>query len=334
MRRFAILAVPGFFHTWLLERLRHLVYASGFEVEHEFVTTAEPHHAFFLAAPATGWKAHITIGNFISDRLTDELSSVGAFCWLIDEALPLAARTLEFNGTCTLPAGLRAVTNSKAAFQYIQPLAESMGIGMARFALRDEADAISCLRIIATALDQDFLSSYCGIEQPFADSFRQTFPGENGVVDKKILAIPDMSPITGDWLDPLDFHFELDASFFVLGDDPTVSVGEYIPVTGPARILFGGPYIFLPAGLVHCQINLELSQDLHNEIFQINVYSGLTQIFSKNFQAPAFKILGLQLNFNNPCYKTPIDIHFLNLEGAIYGEVRLHNTIFRRNSFY
>jgi hypothetical protein len=177
LRRFAILAVPSFFHTWLLERLRHLVYASGFEIEHDFVTTAESHHAFFLAAPATGWKAHITIGNFISDRLTDELSSVGAFCWLIDEALPLAARTLEFNGTCTLPAGLRAVTNSKAAFQYIQPLADSMGINVARFALRDEADAISCLRIIATALEQDFLSNHCGIKQPFADAVRQAFSG-------------------------------------------------------------------------------------------------------------------------------------------------------------
>jgi hypothetical protein len=104
-----------------------------------------------------------------------------------------------------------------------------------------------------------------------------------------------------------------------LGDNPTVSVGEYIPATGPARILFGGPYIFLPAGLVHCQINLELSQDLRNEIFKINVYSRSNQIFSKNLQAPDLKLLGLRLSFDNPCHKTLIDIHFLNLEGAIYG---------------
>jgi hypothetical protein len=304
------------------------MYATGFVIVDDFVTAEHPHNAFFVTAPHGGWSAHVTVGNFISNGLKEELSSAAATCWLVDEALPLAARTLETNGTCALQPGLRAVTNSKAAFQCLQLEADQLGIDVARFALRTEAEAAECLRSIAAVFDQDLLALDIAAGRPFENAYRRIFPSDTSLGQDKIEVLPTVVQVSGDWLDPPDFHFALDASFFVLGDNPGESVGTRVTVTGPARILFGGPYVFLPKGLVQCEFNLELSHELDNESFQINVYSGSNFLISRSFHAPALAILGLRFRFDNPCNHTPIDIHFLNLTGAIAGEVRLYKASF------
>ena len=129
--------------------------------------------------------------------------------------------------------------------------------------------------------------------------------------------------LLGSWSLPQGPQFRLGPSFFVHGDDPHSPAVNADDATGPARILVGGGYVFLPAAEIACDLRLRLSDEMDGEPMRVSVYSGTDLAFSADFTATSGDPLDLRFSFLNPAADVPLDLHVLSMSGCIDGFIRL-----------
>nr|WP_314073727.1 hypothetical protein [uncultured Roseococcus sp.] len=315
--RYAILAVPGFFHGWIVDALRSILLSSGLKIDHRFITENDAHHCFAISSDLSEKEIQIVVLNFASTTLIADILSGAVPCLMVDEALPHAAAALEANGTCQLEAGMRAITNVKAMYrELIGRLPE--GAETCRYLpVRSKMDVLEGLKELLAAAEVHFMPDLKHRAGPLISSFQRFAAETANLVSERIPGHSNL--IEGDWLSLDDFKVSLDRRFFVLGDSPTEPVDGFIDVTGPARILVGGPYIFMPRGLVQCVLSFSVSEELYGEDFQINVYSSKDQLASLTFRVDGRGPVQVRFVIENPCHRTPVDVHLLNFRGAIEG---------------
>jgi hypothetical protein len=323
-KHLAILATPGSFHGWIAGALQGILQQSGLLKDHRVVESELSHHSFVLGSPGSGQDIQLTLANFAAPSLPAEIQAGSVLAFVVDEALPSAAAALEASGICSLHQAARAVTNAKALYGELLSSECSDPDALQYYLLRERADALRLLEVLATRLDARLVPHSTSLNGPCCAALVMLKHGLQQVLGEAPL--PSSALIHGDYRLGLDgFAINLHPSFCVLGDNPTMPVGDVVDVTGPARILTGGPYVFLPRGLVYAQLTFEVSAELDQEPFRLSVYSGATEVRSNDFVVDALRPTCVRFSFENPCPRSAVDVHLLSLKGQISGTLLIRS---------
>lgn len=322
-KNLVVLATPGSFHGWIGSALQSMLARSGLLKEHKVGASEASSPSFMLASPGLDGSFEVTLVTSVAPNLLDQLRTGLADCVIVDEPLPSAAAALEAEGVCSLPQATRAVTHAKALYWDLLRSERAHTNAPHYYALHKRADALHWLETFASTLDARVAAvatSQIGPCRAALASIKQGLQDALGCAP-----LPSPPLIRGNMLWGEGLSIELHPSFCVLGDNPTTSVGEFVDVTGPARILTGGPYVFLPRGVVHAHLAFEVSAELDQEPFRLSVYSGSTEQRSSDFVVDALTPMCLRFLFENPCPHSPVDVHLLSLKGQIDGRLALRS---------
>ena len=108
---------------------------------------------------------------------------------------------------------------------------------------------------------------------------------------------------------------------------------EWIDLTGPARILFYGPYFHLPVGAWGANISFAVDKNLSGNMLFAEVISGSKVIVTSTFPLPKTGAFEFTIPFEVTEPRDPVQIRMTILEGAIEGLLSLKDvTIFRMDS--
>jgi hypothetical protein len=322
-KHLAILATPGSFHAWIAHALHGILAHSGLLKDHRFVPSEVPHESFVLGSSGSDEDIQVTLATFGAPSLPDEMWTGSVLGMVVDEALPSAAAALAGNGTFSLHQAARAVTNAKALHWELLRSQRADPDALQYHPLRERADALRWLEALTVTLDTRLAPHSVSPAGPcraallaLKQDLQHTLGGA---------PLPSSHLIHGDWLGGGGLAVDLHPSFCVLGDNPTTPVGDVVDVTGPARILTGGPYVFLPRGLVYGQLTFEVSAELDQEPFRLSVYSGATALRSSDFVVDALRTTCVRFSFENPCPRSPVDVQLLCLKGQISGTLAIRS---------
>ncbi len=320
--RYAILAVPGRFHGWLVEALGGRLAASGWTAEHRSLPEQEPYDLFSLGPPDRPAVLEILVAHLGSAGLRAEIAAGSLPCVILDEPLAMAAAALQASTGRDLPQAVRAVTRAKA--QHADLLRARPDDGMLRYwPTRHHDDALALLETVLAWAGAQLACS--GQHGPNTHPEAARHPVH---AVEHASAPTSRKALAGTALDDDCRQLDIGAGVFVLGDAPDAAVSGPVTVTGPARILTGGPYVHLPRGPVQCALSFSVTAPLDGERFQVKVYSETAPVASHDFAVQAGLPMQVRFSFDNPCADRPVDLHLLNLAGAIDGELQLHGARF------
>lgn len=319
----AVLATPGSFHGWIADALQGVLTHSGLLKERRPAESDAFLQSFTLSSPSTGEDIEVTLATFGGLSLCDEIRAGSALGVIVDEPLPSAAAALEADGICSVQQAVRAVTNAKALYWELLRSENVDPASVQYHPLSERADALRWLEALASTLDSRLMAPSTGAVGPCRDALaalKQDLQHKLGWAP-----LPTSALVRGDWIGMNGFSIDLHPSFCVLGDSPTTPVAGAVDVTGPARILTGGPYVFLPCGLVYAEFRFEVSAELNEEPFRLSVYNGSTELRSNDFVVDALRPMCVRFSFENPCSRSPVDVHLLNLKGQIDGMLAIQS---------
>ncbi len=322
-KHLVVLTTPGSFHSWIASALQNMLVRSGLLKEHRLGASEASSPSFVLASSGMYGSFEVTLVTSVAPNLLEELRTGLAYCVIVDEPLPSAAAALEAEGVCSLHQATRAATHAKALYWDLLRSERAHTHTPHYYALRKRADALHWLETLASTLDARVAAvatSPTGPCRAALVSIKRDLKETLGCAP-----LPSSHLVRGSMLWGEGLSIELHPSFCVLGDNPTTSVGEFVDVTGPARILTGGPYVFLPRGVVRAHLAFEVSAELDQEPFRLSVYSGSTELRSSDFVVDALSPMCLRFLFENPCPHSPVDVHLLSLKGQIDGRLALRS---------
>ena len=117
---------------------------------------------------------------------------------------------------------------------------------------------------------------------------------------------------------------------FYLGDKPNEPPAVITDITGGARNLFYGPYLYLPPGRYRGSFVVGLSKDTRNMPFVLKVVqsAGQSILAEAHWNSPGEGIFQGGFDFNHLASDQAIEILLRNNEGAIEGRVALVHVSF------
>ena len=322
-KNLVVLATPGSFNGWIGSALQSMLAHSGLLREHRFGASDASYQSFSLTSPESQGRIEVTLVTSVEPNLIEELRTGFTYIIIVDEPLPSAAAALAAEGVCSAHQATRAVMHAKALYWDLLRSERAHTNAPDYYALQKRADALHWLETLASTLDAKVAAAATSPTGPCRAalaSIKQDLQKALGCAP-----LPSSPLIRGNMLWGEGLSIELDPSYCVLGDNPTTSIGECVDVTGPARILTGGPYVFLPRGVVHAHLAFEVSAELDQEPFRLSVYSGSTELRSSDFVVDALSPMCLRFLFENPCPHSPVDVHLLSLKGQIDGRLALRS---------
>ena len=109
---------------------------------------------------------------------------------------------------------------------------------------------------------------------------------------------------------------------FLSGDRPNERAPVVAEMTGAARIIYYGPYLYLPAGAWAAEIAVGFSKDAVGSTFTIEVY-GSDLIARGKFRAVQTGLFTGTFIFTHKRHQDHLEIRFSNDQGAIEGKFGL-----------
>jgi hypothetical protein len=113
---------------------------------------------------------------------------------------------------------------------------------------------------------------------------------------------------------------------FYSGDYPNELASPFIEVAGRARILYYGPYFYLPCGRWRADVQIIVSGNMHDTKLAVNVYAG-EQLARHEFKPAQGGLLQASLPFIVEQTRKQIEVHVLLQEGAIEGYLGLKQVL-------
>jgi hypothetical protein len=113
---------------------------------------------------------------------------------------------------------------------------------------------------------------------------------------------------------------------FYAGDFPDELASSFIEVVGPARILYYGPYFYLPRGRWRADIQLIVSGNMHDKKLAVDVYAGVA-LARHAFKPAQGGLLQASLIFVVERAEDRIEVRVELLEGAIEGYLGLKQVL-------
>ena len=321
-----VVAPPGAGTAVFLDALLARAATADPPCVHSTSTDPLPHRVLrSTGGPETG--AIVRVAETLPAAWARQAMAGEAALWVFDEDLVTAGLALERRGL-PFEAAVRAVLHAKAtAYTAMANWPEDIR-PPTLFEFRSTDDGGRAATAVGKALVRGFDTpgpSSCAAPAGKAaglgaDAGEPARPaGDNVAHTDRLL---------GSWSLPQGPRFRLGPSFFVLGDDPHSPAVNEVDATGPARILIGGGYVFLPAAAIACDLRLRLSDELDGEPMRVSVYSGTDLAFSADFTAASGDPIDLRFSFPNPAADVPLDLHVLSLSGCIDGFIRLDGASF------
>jgi len=144
-----------------------------------------------------------------------------------------------------------------------------------------------------------------------------TISSEEAVVIGRMLT-PMMLMATRHVVEPICWP----SSLFLFGDRPNERAPETAELTGPARIIFYGPYFHLPAGRWLVRMFLGFSQDIFGTPLSIEVHGStlVAKALVKPQEEGIFQV-SFSMVHNRP--EDALEVRIRNEEGAIEGRIGL-----------
>jgi hypothetical protein len=113
-------------------------------------------------------------------------------------------------------------------------------------------------------------------------------------------------------------------SFFQYGDVPDRSMDGSILLTGPARIVFFGPYLHVPPGAWNAEVQIEVTDCRMDTIAYADIFNGEVVLSAVSMRFPRRGVYAFDIPFETSNPHRPIEIRMHLLKGAIEGELLLH----------
>jgi hypothetical protein len=111
------------------------------------------------------------------------------------------------------------------------------------------------------------------------------------------------------------------------GGHPGKAPPTFIDIAGPNRVLYHGPYFYLPRGRYVMQAHVGFSVDSVDHPFAIELH-GVGCIASTLFKPPGSGWYHVQIEFTHKAATERVEVHFTSMRGAIRGRVAMHNVAF------
>jgi hypothetical protein len=111
-------------------------------------------------------------------------------------------------------------------------------------------------------------------------------------------------------------------SVFLSGDRPDTEASRVMEITGAARIIYYGPYLYLPPGRWKAEFAVGFSRDAVGSTFTVEVY-GSSLIARARFRASRAGLFSGTFLFDHVRVEDHIEMRFRNDQGAIEGRVGL-----------
>jgi len=108
------------------------------------------------------------------------------------------------------------------------------------------------------------------------------------------------------------------------GGHPEEVAPPYIDIVGPNRVLYHGPYFYLPAGRYVMKAHVGFSEDAVNHPFAIELH-GASCIARADFQPRSGGWFHLGMEFLHSAPTERVEVHLTSMRGAIHGRVSLNN---------
>jgi len=113
-------------------------------------------------------------------------------------------------------------------------------------------------------------------------------------------------------------------SFFQYGDVPERSMDGSILLTGPARIVFFGPYLHVPPGIWNAEVQIEVTDCRMDTIAYADIFNGEAVLSAVSMRFPRRGVYAFDIPFGSSNPHRPVEIRMHLLKGAIEGELLLH----------
>jgi hypothetical protein len=108
---------------------------------------------------------------------------------------------------------------------------------------------------------------------------------------------------------------------FLAGDSPGSVAPQITDLTGSARILYYGPYLYLPPGSWNVRISFRVSASVNDTPFRITVWCDNEPIAKAWFRPSGGGVYEGSFGMRHVAPDQSIEIHFMNDEGVIEGHV-------------
>jgi hypothetical protein len=113
---------------------------------------------------------------------------------------------------------------------------------------------------------------------------------------------------------------------FYAGDHLNEQASSFIEVVGPARILYYGPYFYLPQGRWRADVQLIASGNMHDKKLAVDVYAGVA-LARHEFKPPQGGLLQASLLFVVERAEERIEVRVELMAGAIEGYLGLKQVL-------
>ena len=117
---------------------------------------------------------------------------------------------------------------------------------------------------------------------------------------------------------------------FFSGDRPNSPAALVTDLTGAARILYYGPYFYLPAGVWKVRMMVGFSAGARSMPFSVEVYAGEQPLAVATLVPEDKGVYQATFNFRHDLVETPVEVRFRTDRGAIEGRVALGRVEFSR----
>ena len=156
-------------------------------------------------------------------------------------------------------------------------------------------------------------------------SLREVIGADEATIVRQVLSPLVLGAISAD-IGPITWSSKV----FLFGDRPNEVAPAVADVTGAARILYYGPYFHLPPGDWKARFLIAFSPEIRGTPFRLIVYCGgdaIAKVLLRPSEGGAFEGL-FTMRHTTPARS--IEIHFMNDEGTIEGQVAFGQMIFSR----
>lgn len=113
------------------------------------------------------------------------------------------------------------------------------------------------------------------------------------------------------------------ASFFLNGDSPHHPANGTMPMTGPARILFFGPYLTVPAGRWSVEVRFAVKDNWSSNSITIDIASGAEVLAIGSTPLPRNGFYSARLDFTVSDADKPLEVRGIIMSGAIEGDFQV-----------
>lgn len=117
---------------------------------------------------------------------------------------------------------------------------------------------------------------------------------------------------------------------FLFGDRPNEPAPPATEVTGAARIIFYGPYLYLPAGSYQVRLVIGFSKEAQNTGFSVEVHNSAV-VAKARMRPNAEGVYAAAFRMVHERFDEPLEVRIANEQGALFGKVALGWAEFMRD---